>query len=121
LTTLAILVRVVRFELTSNRFSTCRICQFSYTRMTTGSEMVEMIRIELTSARCKRAVLPLNDVPTIELERVVGLEPTSSRRQREVLATGRYPQGLSATLLLNWSEVGESNPCLRLGRPALSH
>ena len=28
------------------------------------------------------------------LERVVGLEPTSSRRQRDVLATGRYPHGV---------------------------
>src|SRR5687767_9416666 len=27
------LVRVVGFELTSNRLSTCRICQFSYTRI----------------------------------------------------------------------------------------
>ena len=43
--------------------------------------MVEMIGIEPTSPR--------------NLERIAGLEPASSRWQRDVLATGRYPHQLS--------------------------
>src|SRR5260370_17820433 len=39
--------------------------------------MVDTERIELSSSRCKREVLPLNDVPT-NLVPAVGIEPTPS-------------------------------------------
>ena len=43
----------------------------------TGKSLVDTERIELSSSRCKREVLPLNDVPT-NLVPAVGIEPTPS-------------------------------------------
>ena len=49
-------------------------------------------RTDVTEAAALR-LATRQAVPEL-LERVVGLEPTSSRRQRDVLATGRYPHGV---------------------------
>ena len=53
--------------------------------------LVEMERIELSSSRCKREILPLNDVPT-NLVPAVGIEPTPSAlsERRPPGEPGRY-------------------------------
>jgi hypothetical protein len=53
--------------------------------------MVDTERIELSSSRCKREVLPLNDVPT-NLVPAVGIEPTPSAlsERRPPGEPGRY-------------------------------
>jgi hypothetical protein len=75
-----------------------------------------------------------------ELERIAGLEPASSRWQRDVLATGRYPHGVrgrnrtfsnnvrsvvphpwGANISTFWSGRRESNPYPELGRLVRSH